>query len=525
MHITEMERVDFILKEGAKKGMSLSKFINTQINEFKNSKQYKEMITGSKYYKNEGDIDKKERTYIDENGLERISPYAKNYKLQHPTLHKMINQKAGYLMRKKPTIKQKLIKNKQEDLEYKEILDDIVNDKMHKRLKYTLIESVKRALSWWQIYIDKNGDLKVRLRYATRIVPIWQDEEHEILDAIIMFYNMEVYTTEEHKEIKTKVEYYDNEGVRYYIYDNNTLIEDVEEVEKRKDFVIGQDTEGTSILGHFIINGKVQKWSKGIPFIYFKYNGDELPLIHFLKTLLDCYDELCSRTADSIYEIPDGVNVVKNYGEEVNTFQKNLQTYNTVFLDEGGDYKRENVTLDIEGFKVFIEQLRKDIYEGGSSVDTQSEKFGTNVSGVALKQLYADLDLDCSNIETEFKSSLEYFKAFIDEWIMITQNKDYSKNKIEWIFNKTMTVNEKELIENCKNSLDIISNATNTAHHPWVDDPEKEIERMKKEKEEEEKKMNEEINKQFELLKNNDEQNNETGKQEGENNKQKVGET
>ena len=31
------------------------------------------------------------------NGLERISPYAKNYKLQHPILHKMINQKAGYL--------------------------------------------------------------------------------------------------------------------------------------------------------------------------------------------------------------------------------------------------------------------------------------------------------------------------------------------------------------------------------------------------------------------------------------------
>lgn len=217
-----------------------------------------------------------------------------------------------------------------------------------------------------------------------------------------------------------------------------------------------------------------------------------------------------------------GVNVVKNYGEEVNTFQKNLQTYNTVFLDADGDYKRENITLDIEAFKVFIEQLRKDIYEGGSGVDTQSEKFGTHESGVALKQLYADLDLDCSNIETEFKSSLEYFKAFIDEWIMITQNKDFSKNKIEWIFNKTMTVNEKELIENCKNSLDMISNATNIARHPWVDDPEKEIERMKQEKEEDEKKIDKEIDEQFKLLK---KQYIESSEQEGENNGQKVGES
>ena len=313
-------------------------------------------------------------------------------------------------MRKKPTIKQVVDKDEDEDPDYKEVLKDIFNNKMHKRLKYTLIEATKRAMCWWQLYVDENGDFKVRLRYATRIVPIWKDEEHEVLDALIYFYDVEVYTSEENKEIKTKVEYYDEDGVRYYIYDAEHLIEDVEEVEKRKQFVLGTDTEGISILGHFMINNKVMKWSKGIPFIYFKYNGDELPLIHFLKALLDCYDELCSKIGDGIYEAPDGVNVVKNYQEEAGTFQKNLQTFNTVFLDSDGEYDRKNVEINIEAFKAFIEQLRKDIYEGGFGVDTQSEKFGTQESGVALKQLYADLDLDCSNIETEFKSSLEYFK-------------------------------------------------------------------------------------------------------------------
>ena len=70
----------------------------------------------------------------------------------------------------------------EEDEDYKEILKDLFNNKMHKRLKYTLIEAVKRGISWWQIYIDNDGDLKARLRYATRIIPLWQDEEHEILD-------------------------------------------------------------------------------------------------------------------------------------------------------------------------------------------------------------------------------------------------------------------------------------------------------------------------------------------------------
>ncbi len=500
--ITEMDRVKMIITEGAKKGLALSKFIDTQINEFKQSDNFKEMIEGSKYFKNDGDIKNKKRVFINEKGQEEVAPHLKNYQLKHPIIYKMINQKAGYLLRKKPTIKQVIGKDELEDPDYKEILKGIFNNKMHKRLKYTLIEAVKRGIGWWQLYIDEEGDLKVRLRYATRIIPLWQDEEHEILDAIIMTYEVEVYTSATEKEKRTKVEYWDLEGVRYYIYDGSNLIEDVEEVEKKKDLVIKKDTDGTSILAHFKIGDTLHVWKK-IPFIYFKYNSDEMPLIHLLKTLVDCYDELCSKTADAIYDAPDGVNVVKNYQEESGTFQKNLATYNTVFLDEDGEYDRKNIDLNIEAFKSFIEQLRKDIYEGGSGVDTQSEKFGTQESGVALKQLYADLDLDCSNIETEFKSSLEYFMFFYNNWIEMTDGKDYSDLEVEFVFNKTMTVNEKELIENCKNSMDMLSLDTILAIHPYVNDVEDEKGKIEKQQQEEMKQQESEYDKMIKELKNN----------------------
>lgn len=500
--ITEMDRIKMIIAEGAKKGMILSKFIDLQINDFKQSDTYKEMIKGGKYFKNEGDIEEKKITYINEDGLEEVAPHAKNYILKHPILYKMINQKAGYLLRKKLTIKQIVAKDENEDEDYKKILKDLFNNKMHKRLKYTLIEAVKRGISWWQLYIDENGNLKVRLRYATRIIPLWKDEEHEILDAVIMVYEVEVYTSETEREKKTKVEYWDLEGVRYYIYDGASLIEDVEEVEKRKHLVMGQDSEGTSVLAHFKIGDKFYKWNK-IPFIYFKYNGDEMPLIHLLKSLIDCYDELCSRTGDSIYEAPDGVNVVKNYQAEAGTFQKNLKTYNTVFLEEDGEYDRKNIELNIEAFKSFIEQLRKDIYEGGSGVDTQSEKFGTQESGVALKQLYADLDLDCSNIETEFKSSLEHFMFFYNNWVEMTTGEDYADKEVEYVFNKTMTVNEKELIENCVNSLEILSKDTILSRHPYINDVEDEKEKIQKEEEKEAKKQETEYNKMLDELNNN----------------------
>ncbi len=508
--ITEMDKIKMIITEGAKKGMELSKFIDLQINDFKQSDVYKEMLEGSKYFKNEGNIKDKQRTYINKDGVEEIAPHAKNYILKHPILYKMINQKAGYLLRKKPNIKQVIAKDEKEDEDYKEILKSLFNNKMHKRLKYTLIEAVKRGISWWQIYIDKDGDLKARLRYATRIIPLWQDEEHEILDAIIMTYDVEVYTSETEREKKTKVEYWDLDGVRYLIYDGGTLIEDVEEVEKRKDLVIGKDIHGISILAHFKIGDTLHKWTK-IPFIYFKYNGDEMPLIHLLKSLIDCYDELCSRTGDAIYDAPDGVNVVKNYQAEAGTFQKNLATFNTVFLDEDGDYDRKDINLNIEAFKSFIEQLRKDIYEGGSGVDTQSEKFGTQESGVALKQLYADLDLDCSNIETEFKSSLEYFMFFYNNWVEMTTGKDYTDKEVEFVFNKTMTVNEKELIENCVNSMGIISKYTIRSRHPYVNDVEDEEEKMETEEKEEAKKQESEYDKMIKELNSNKSTSNKDG--------------
>ena len=161
--ITEMDRIKMIIAEGAKKGMPLSKFIDLQINDFKQSKNYEEMIQGGKYFKKKEDIAHKKTTFINNDVVEEVAPHAKNYKLKHPILYKMINQKAGYLLRKKPTIKQVIAKDEKEDENYKEILKELFNNKMHKRLKYTLIEAVKRGISWWQIYIDDEGDLKARL--------------------------------------------------------------------------------------------------------------------------------------------------------------------------------------------------------------------------------------------------------------------------------------------------------------------------------------------------------------------------
>ena len=90
---------------------------------------------------------------------------------------------------------------------------------------------------------------------------------------------------------------------------------------------------------------------------------------------------------------------------------------------------------------------------------------------------------------------------FYDNWIEMTNGKDYTDKEVEFVFNKTMTVNEKELIENCVNSLEILSLDTILSKHPYVNDKEDEKEKIDNEQKEEAKKQESEYDKMIKELK------------------------
>ena len=84
----------------------------------------------------------------------------------------------------------------------------------------------------------------------------------------------------------------------------------------------------------------------------------------------------------------------------------------------------------------------------------------------------------------------------------MSTGKDYTDKEIEFVFNKTMTVNEKELIENCVNSIEILSRDTILSRHPYVNDVEDEKEKLETEQEEETKKQESEYDKMIKELNN-----------------------
>lgn len=469
-----MDKLDFgsILAAGAASAMTLEQIIKKEVDEWRQSRARKLMMTGERYYRGDNDyILKRRRMVIGPDGKQIEDPNLANHKLVHLFVRKLVDQKVGYLLGKPLSI--------QTDNEsYQKALQNVFNKDFLRLLKNVGKDAIKKGRGWLHPYYDEEGNLVFKMIPSEEVIPLWKDAAHTKLDAVIRHYEVEAYegTT---KKIIQKVEYWDQNGVQRYVLGsmeytpNNSigLIPDIEAGPKDSHIIVMQGDEE-----------KAYNWER-VPFVCFKYNDDELPLIKFVQSLIDDYDLMTSDNSNNISDLPNGIYILKNYdGTNLGEFRYNLAAYRAVKVTDEGGVDTLTVDINTEALTKHIEQLRKDIYEFGRGVDTQSEKFGNSPSGIALKFLYADLDMDANDIETEFQASLEQLRWFIDTHFINTGVGDFRGEQVEFIFNRDIVINETDTISNLKNSVGMISDETIISNHPYVQDPKKELERIKAEK-------------------------------------------
>lgn len=458
-----MDKIKSILSNGSNSTMTLEEIIEEDIKEWESSQARRLMLEGQKYYKGDTDILNRKRMCIGEGGeLQEIKNLANN-KLVHNFVRKLVDQKVGYLLSKSLSIQTN-------NIQYKDLLDDIFGKSFMKLLKNLGKDCINKGIAWIQIYYNDEGKLRFKRLPSEEIIPLWEDSEHTKLSAVIRVYEVEVYEGHTKKTI-TKVEYWDTEKVLRYVEYEGNLIPDIEAPEDTGHFSIVDDKGNT----------KSFTWSK-VPFVYFKYNDEEQPLIKFVKSLVDDYDRNKSDNSNNLEDLPNSIYVLKDYdGTNLGEFRRNMSLYRAVKVTGDGGVETRNLEINVEAYKTHIEQTRKDIYEFGRGVDTQSDKFGNSPSGIALKFLYNDLDMDCNIIETEFQASLEYLLWFINQHLINTRQGDYTNENVEFIFNRDTLINESDTISNCQNSVGIISDETIVANHPWA--TKDELEKIKKQKE------------------------------------------
>lgn len=456
-------------------------FLTAAITEFSESPLRKEILKAQDYYALKHDILEAKRTYIDRYGIRKESTTLANAKLVHPFFRKQVKQKVNYLLSKQFSITS-------EDQAFIAQITQFFEDRAFYRfLKSLAAHSIINGLAWIQVYYDEMGELQFKRIPTEEVIPFWKDIDHTELEGVIRTYQIMRYQKDGSKELITKVEYHTTQGVWYFIHDKNQLKPDPEHPTIEGHFNVRQPAVDDLGRPRMRPDGSPEEvsiaatWER-LPFIPFKYNEDEVSLLRMIKALLDDYDKISSSTSNVIQDTPDSIKVVRNYdGTDKQEFIENLNVFRTAFVSGDGDVTGLETKLDTTAIDSHLNRLRKDIYEAGVSVDTQTEDLG-NASGVALKFRYADLDMDMAGMAAEFTASLEQLMWFIKTDIVNKTGSNFMDTKFEIQFNMGGIIDEQGIIANAKASVGIISDETIRSNHPWVMDTEEETKKLDKQK-------------------------------------------
>ena len=477
VYLDQPEKIDTIetYNVSANK-IEVDKLVQTIYDEFNNSDERKLMLEGIKYYNNDSKIDDKKR--YDHCGTDAtVNDKLSNAKMHKNIMRKLTRQKVNTLLGKPYSIKT-------DDDTYKKLLEDTYFTKfMYRKIYNTCKEAIKEGIHWLNAYYDENGELQFRRVPGNQVKVFWADREHTKVAQLIHYYEIAIYEGDKSKTV-TYADYYSSSGVIHYVKEDKGFVRDKERPVEEGNFTLmvpqteeiknddGEVVETTYKLdenGNIVFEPQQMVWDR-VPWIPLKYNQEETSLLKYIKSQQDSYETLLSAMVDIVIDIPNAIKYFKGYaGADLAELTANIAKFRAVLVDPDGDVGSLDTSFDGTTFGELLDRIRKDAYEDGGGVDMQSDKTGDK-SGVGLKFLYSDLDLDLNELKQEMDVFFEWLLWFIDYDIRAKGGQDYSNVEVTFEYNKTNIVNESELISMINSSRDMIPDEILLPKHPFVDD-------------------------------------------------------
>ena len=467
---TTEEIVNQLARQNVETRMTDEQFIVAEINRFRRSKRYLDMVAGENYYKGKHDILFKQRTAIGENGKLTILDNLPNNKIVDNQYKKMVDQKTQYIVGQPFLIRSD---NQQFEESVKPYLQ---TKKFFKFIKGIVKDAINCGIGWIYPHYDNEGNYVYTRFKPYEIIPMWKDAEHTILDCAIRTYEVIVYEGIEEK-VATKVEIFNPDGIYYFeLKDDNLIAEDP----FFEPYFVVFNEDGTE---------QGYEWER-IPLIPIKSNEEETSLISRCKSMQDGLNKIESQWQDQMEEDPrNTIMVLVNYdGQNLGEFRRNLAQFGAVKVrsmdGSSGDVKTLQIQVNAENYKAIIEQFKKAIVENCMGYDAKDDRIGSNANEMNLKSMYSDIELEANSMEIELQASFEDIIWFLNCHLANTHVGDFEGEEWELIFNRDIMINESSVINDIKNSVGILSDETLIAQHPWVDDVRTELERIKEQKEE-----------------------------------------
>ena len=376
----------------------------------------------------------------------------------------LVNQKASYMFTAPPLFD---VGNKSANKQ----LAAFLGDKYAKVCKDLCINASNSSIGWLHFWKNEEGDFRYAVVPSEQIIPVWSSDLDKELLAVFRTY-MDI--DEETGDAYVVYEYWTDEMCSAYRMKTG---EEIEHLEAYPVFVVDPKLcEMSSEYEHGI--GEV-------PFFPFFNNNTNTGDLKNVKALIDTYCKVFSGFVNDLEDIQEVIFILTNYGgQDLGEFLRDLKYYKAIKIDNDGQDDKSGVStltidLPVEAREKLLSTTRKCIFEQGQGIDPDPENFG-NSSGVALNFLYSLLELKAGLQETEFRLG---FGRFI-RCVCRNLNIPIKDDTILQTWTRTSVKNDLELSQIAQQSSGIISDETLITNHPWVDDPAKELERLKQQKEE-----------------------------------------
>ena len=452
-------------------GMTDKEFLEHEIKKWLKSPERVKQLEGEAYYDGEQSILMRKRTVVGEDGkLQEVENLPNNCIVDNQYA-KMVDQKANYLCGR-PFIFD--TKNKA----FGKALSKVFTANLRRVIRIAAEKALTGGKVWAFPYYKGTNELSVSLFPAHEVLPFWADTAHTELDCAVHFFPVYVYGDKGEEKIVYKVEVIHGGGLDRFVWEDGRLIYDYDAPSGA--YISVTDPKSGKEKGY--------NWER-LPLICFKANHREIPLLCRVKCLQDALNLMLSNFVNNMEEdVRNTILIIHNYdGENLGEFRKNLTTFGAVKVRsyEGADGGVDTLRIEVnaENYKAVIDMLKKAIIENARGYDAKDERMSGTPNQMNIRSMYSDIDLDANSMETEFQASFDELLWFVRVHLANIGEGDFTNEDVTVVFNRDILINETEVIDSFVKQGGRLSNETLVKQHPWVDDPEGELNRIAKEDE------------------------------------------
>lgn len=388
---------------------------------------------GQKYYECEHDILQYRIFYYNSDGEFVEDTSRNNAKISHPFFTELVDQATQYIMSVKGG---KIIKSDIPELQTE--LDAYFNENEDFIAETSEVLTGCQTKGFEYMYAHKNDNNKTTFQCADSIGVVELEARFASDNKDHMLYWYSDRLDRKGKQVK-KIMDWTSEDVTYYMQIGSGKVALDETVNMNpKPHTIYQDAD---------TNEMYYDSFEYIPFFRLDNNKKQTSWLKPIKPLIDDYDIMASALTNNLVDFDKPIYAVRGFeGEDLKQLEQNLKTKRMMGLPEDGNAGIDVITVNIpyEARSTKLALDEKNIYRFGMGLNMEGLKDTTATTNMAIKAMYALLDLKCSKLKIRLKQFLrKIIKVVLDE-INDTQGTDYQMKDIYFNFESEVISNAQE---------------------------------------------------------------------------------